>query len=287
MRLTGALSHFRLFDKLFSQHNLKEQTTKILQNSNNTEVMWMSFESSRSKGRIATLLIVLLPIISSVVYVPLYFLRLPTNNVIYLSVVLSALSYAGYILFLVAMKGMSKVYNDARIFRNSLFGFVASIVGAVVFLIVAFGFLVPILDQLTAYAATPGTVPPLSIIVSFLQVMVAVLIGGSILAAINGFFYRRAFYALAEKSGENNFRTAGLLMLLGGALTIVLVGGLLFFIGWIIAAIGFFSLKPKSTQTYTPPSQELSGQALTKRCPSCGAENSLDAVYCAHCGNKL
>ena len=72
--------------------------------------------------------------------------------------------------------------------------------------------------------------------------MVAVLIGGFILAAINGFFYRRAFYALAEKSGEGNFRTAGLLMLLGGALTIVAVGGLLFFIGWIIAAIGFFNL---------------------------------------------
>ncbi|MDI9579000.1 MAG: DUF996 domain-containing protein [Candidatus Bathyarchaeia archaeon] len=55
---------------------------------------------------------------------------------------------------------------------------------------------------------------------------------------------------MAEKSGEDNFYMAGLLMLLGGALTIVVVGGLLFFIGWIIAAISFFSLKPKTTQTY-------------------------------------
>ena len=247
----------------------------------------MSFESSRSKGRIATLLIVLLPIISSVVYVPLYFLRLPTFNVIYLSLILSALSYASYILFLVAMHGLSRVYNDNRIFKNSLYGFIASIIGAVVFVIIAFVVLAPILDQFTAYASSPGAVPPLSIVTSFLQVMVAVLIGGSILAAINGFFYRRAFYALAEKSGEGNFRTAGLLMLLGGALTIVVVGGLLFFIGWIIAAIGFFSLKPKPTQTYTPPSRELSGQALTKRCPYCGTENNPDAIYCSHCGNKL
>ncbi len=214
----------------------------------------MSFESSRSRGRIATLLIVLLPIISSVVYVPLYFLRLPTNSIIYLSVALSALSYAGYILFLVAMHGMSKVYNDARIFKNSLYGFSASIVGAVVFLVVSIVFLVPILDQLTAYNATPGTSPPLSIIVSFLQVMVAVLIGRSILAAINGFFYRRAFYALAEKSGEGNFHTAGLLMLLGGALTIVVVGGLLFFIGWIIAAIGFL-LKPTQPKLLAPSTE--------------------------------
>jgi len=210
----------------------------------------MTFESSRQKGRIATLLIVLLPIISSVVYVPLYFLRLPTFNIIYLSLILSALSYAGYILFLVAMHGLSKVYNDARIFKNSLYGFIASIIGAVVFVVVAFWVLVPILEEFTVYAGSPGVTPPLSIVISFLQVMVAVLIGGSILAAINGFFYRRAFYALAEKSGEGNFHTAGLLMVLGGALTIVVVGGLLFFIGWIIASISFFSLKTKTTQTY-------------------------------------
>jgi uncharacterized membrane protein len=248
--------------------------------------MLMSFESSRSKGRIGTLLIVLLPIISSVVYVPLYFLRLPTFNVIYLSLILSALSYEGYILFLIAMQGLSRVYNDDRIFKNSLYGFIASIIGAVVFVTVAFLVLVPILDQFTAYAASPGTVPPLSIVISFLQIMVVVLIGGSILAAINGFFYRRAFDALAEKSGEGNFHTAGLLMLLGGALTIVVIGGLLFFIGWIIAAIGFSSLKPKPTQTYTSPSQNLSSQALTKRCPYCGTENSPDAAYCSHCGDK-
>lgn len=248
----------------------------------------MSLESSRSKGRIATLLIVLLPIVSSVVYVPLYFLRLPTFNVIYLSLILSALSYTGYILFLVAMHGLSRFYNDARIFKNSLYGFIASVIGAVVFVIVAFVVLVPILDQFTAYASSPGMVPPLSTVISFLQVMVAVLVGGSILAAINGFFYRRAFYALAEKSGEGNFHTAGMLMLLGGALTIVVVGSLLFFIGWIIAAIGFFNLKPKPTQTILPTTQNRPTQATTqKRCPNCGTENSPDTAYCAHCGNKL
>ena len=77
-----------------------------------------------------------------------------------------------YILFPVAMHGLSRVYNDARIFKNSLYGFIASIIGAVVFVIVAFLVLAPILDQFTAYASSPGTVPPLSIVISFLQVMV-------------------------------------------------------------------------------------------------------------------
>ena len=246
----------------------------------------MSFESSRSKGRIATLLIVLLPIISAVVYLPLYFLRLPTLSTIYISIILTALTYVGYIMFLVAMHGMSKVYNDARIFKNSLCGFAASIIGAVAFTIVAFVFLVPVLNQLTSLA-TSGSTPSLSTFVFLLEVLVVVWFGGSVLAAINGFFYRRAFYVLAEKSGEGNFRTAGLLLVLGGALTIVIVGGLLFFIGWVVAAIGFFSLKPQPTQAYVPSSQEVPAQAVIKRCPYCGAENRPDAIYCSHCGNKL
>ena len=113
------------------------------------------------------------------------------------------------------------------------------------------------------------------------------MIGGSIFAAVNGFFYRRAFYALAKKSGESNFRTAGLLMLLGGALTIVVVGSLLFFVGWILVAIGFFSLKSTFPQAYTPSSQEVPVQALIKHCSCCGAENSPDAIYCSRCGNRL
>lgn len=246
----------------------------------------MSIESNGSKGHIATLLIVLLPIISAAVYLPLYFLRLPPMSTIYISIILTALTYVGYILFIVAMHGMSKAYVDDRILKNSLYGFTASIIGAVAFTIGAFMFLVPVLNQLTA-SATSATTTSLSTIVSLFEGLVAVWLGGSVLAAINGFFYRRAFYALAEKSGEGNFRTAGLLMVLGGALTIVIVGGLFFFIGWVVAAIGFSSLKPKPTQAYMPPSQEVPAQAMIKRCPYCGAENSPDAIYCTYCGNKL
>lgn len=239
----------------------------------------MSFESSRSKGRIATLLIILLPIITAIVSAPLYFFRLPISNIIYLSAVFSALSYAGYILFLVAMNGMSKYYNDSKIFKNSLYGFVASIVGAVAFTTIVYAFLVPLFDELIAYSTTPGAVPPLSIFISFLQVIVVIWLSAFVIAILNGFFYRRAFYTLADKSGEGNFRTAGLLMIIGGALTIVLVGGLIFFIGWIFAAMGFFSMKPKSTQAYTLTPQEVPTQAMTqkKQCPNCGAGNSADA----------
>jgi len=51
-----------------------------------------------------------------------------------------------------------------------------------------------------------------------------------VILIISSFFWKRAFNKLAEKSGNNNFNTAGLLILIGAAVPIVGIGGL---IGWI------------------------------------------------------
>jgi uncharacterized membrane protein len=64
----------------------------------------------------------------------------------------------------------------------------------------------------------------------------------------------RAFNKLGEKSEVDNFKTAGLLYLLGGALAIVGIGALLSWIAWIFAFMGFRSLKPKNIQTTASPS---------------------------------
>jgi ribosomal protein L40E len=78
-------------------------------------------------------------------------------------------------------------------------------------------------------------------------------------------------------------------MIIGGALTILFVGGLIFFIGWIVATMGFSSMKPKPTQTSPITPQEVPTQVMPqkKQCLNCGAENSIDAIFCSHCGNKL
>lgn len=155
--------------------------------------------------------------------------------------------------------------------------------------IVVYAFLVPLFNELSAYSTSPSAVPQLSFFISFLQVIVVIWLGAAVIAILNGFFYRRAFYAPSEKSGEGNFRTAGLLMIIGGALTILFVGGLIFFIGWIVATMGFSSMKPKPTQTSPILPQEVPAQAMAqkKQCLNCGAENSIDAIFCSYCGNKL
>jgi uncharacterized membrane protein len=167
----------------------------------------------------------------------------------YLSFIFSIPIYAAYILFLAAMNGLAKYYNDLAIFRNSLYGFVTSVFGGIVFIIIIYAFLIPTFDQLITTPITPGTPPSLSVLLPFLRVIAVVWLSVFVMALVQGIFYRPAFYALAEKSGESNFRTAGLLMLIGGVLTIILVGGLIFFIGWIFAAMGFFSMRAKDVSS--------------------------------------
>ena len=63
---------------------------------------------------------------------------------------------------------------------------------------------------------------------------------------------RKTFNTLAQKSGEASFATAGKLLWWGAILTIVFVGLVLIFIGWIYATIGFFTMKPQQQQPYNP-----------------------------------
>ena len=47
---------------------------------------------------------------------------------------------------------------------------------------------------------------------------------------------------------EQNFKQAGLFMIIGGILMIIFVGGIIYFIGLIFAVLGFFNLNPKNSQ---------------------------------------
>lgn len=208
----------------------------------------MSFESSRLKGRIATLLMLLLPILMVIISITLSLSRLLPSANPYVSIIFVIPSYAAYILFLASMNGLAKYYNEPEIFKNSLYPFIISSTAGLASLVVAYTFVSPILDQLSAYTTSPGNVPPTSLLLSFFLVFGLVWIAVSVVGVLNGFFYRRAFYALAEKSGEQNFKQAGLFMFIGGILMIIIVGGLTFFIGLIFAIFGSFSMKSKDSK---------------------------------------
>lgn len=209
----------------------------------------MSFESLRLKGRVSTLLMLLVPIIVGSTSVLLSLLRLYSSNNPYVSIIFVIPNFVVYILFLVAMNGFAKYYNDSKIFTNSLCAFIVSNATGIAFLIITYTFVTPLLDQLPTTISSPGDVPQLSVVLPIIQVVAFIWIAMALIGILNGFFYRRAFNALAEKSGEQNFKQAGLFMFIGGILMIIFVGALLYLIGLIFAILGFFSMKPKAFQT--------------------------------------
>jgi uncharacterized membrane protein len=185
------------------------------------------------------------------------------------------LNLIGIILVLISMKGMAEYYNDDDLFKNTLFGFIFGIIGALALIPVIILFVFPIAVGST-FVGAPTTFGGIGLII----VSIVVLYIFSLLGAI---FYRKSLNILAEKSRDKNFETAGLILLIGAA--IPLLGEILKFIAWILAATGFFSIK---TPTKLPPTEPfISFSEEKKFCQFCGAENKDDAAFCWKCGKKI
>jgi hypothetical protein len=75
---------------------------------------------------------------------------------------------------------------------------------------------------------------------------------------------------------------AGLILLIGAAIPVI--GELLKFIAWILAAVGFFNIK-KSSQI----KESVDSVISTKKqfCAYCGAPIIPEAAFCQKCGKKI
>jgi uncharacterized membrane protein len=268
----------------------------------------MSLESGRKLGLTASLITVIMPIIMVIslvffifsiiaaiptgpnpVPVPTTFSPLPFFGLIITIALAGIISFVGIILFIVAMHRLAEYYNEPGIFKNTLYAFILNIVGGfvvaaieIVLLVASIGSIQSIVS--TPQVSTPSAFNPLftQLIVEFIAVFAVALVFGIVSAVL----YMRAFNKLAEKSGVGTFRTVGLLYLIG---TVVPIGGILVWVAWILAAIGFHSLKPSSTSTfaYSTPQATAPSIAQKRYCPYCGRENRANAVYCGFCGKQL
>jgi uncharacterized membrane protein len=163
------------------------------------------------------------------------------------------LSLVGIILVFIALKGMADYYNDSGIFQNALYGLIFLIIGVIVGAVV-------ILGAFFGIGWTAGMMPSdysdmaaLTTFIGTIVIGVVILFVFYLLAAI---FFKKSFDSLKTKTGENMFGTAGMLMLVGAILTIVLVGLILMLIAWILAAVAFFSMKtgaPPAAPAPPPP----------------------------------
>lgn len=168
----------------------------------------MSFESSRSLGRTVTLLIIISPIISLIISFSVLFFQ-PLSNSLYLSIVFSIFSFAAYILFLAAMDGLAKYYEDPRniqeqplrvhchhCWSNRFHYHHVCIPSSNI----------KSVDH-NSYHSGRSCPFTLSFFISSLWHRFFWL-SAFVIALVQGIFYRRAFYALAEKSGESKLRQA-------------------------------------------------------------------------------
>jgi uncharacterized membrane protein len=204
----------------------------------------LSLESGRKMGLIASITAIVSPFFALTVTFALalpifpffYFGFSPISSspeflialiaVLIVAVVLVVLQAVTFIL---AMHRLSRYYGEPEIFNNLkrailvnvyFFAGFAVYVAALFFLTFLLGLLIPII----------------------LAALVAVI--------MTVVYVRRAFIRLGEKSGIENFKTAGLLYLLGAFIPFAEL------IGWVFAFIGFKSLKP-AENTFSSPFEAM------------------------------
>lgn len=168
----------------------------------------------------------------------------------------------GLILVLVALNSLADYYKERRIFTNVLYGAILAIVGgviSVIVIVVAAINMLPILGiqisnwtdvsaiqkvNLQNFTNWSALAPYIGAIIGALVILFVCVVMAAVLL-------RRSLITLSEKSGTHLFATAGLLMLIGAALTIILVGLVLIWISVLLLAIAFFEMRTQPTQTQT------------------------------------
>lgn len=194
------------------------------------------------------------------------------------------LGIVGIILLFVGLKGLSDYYRDPSIYGHALKGLIFGIIGivAVSALSISFFGIFAVSTVATAgniFAAIGGLI--LTIVILVIAFVFYLLMAMNL---------RRAFNTLAERSGENMFRTAGTLLWVGAILTIIAVGLILVWIAFLILAIAFFSMKLAPAAPYAappPPAGPATAAPGTRYCPNCGSPVDANATFCPHCGKPL
>jgi len=256
----------------------------------------MSLESGRKLGLTASLITVIVPIVTIALYGFFLFSLISTiTNAItgggstltpysfpFLSfgiiwiafAAVGFVSFVGLILFIVAMHQLSQYYNEPKIFRNIIYSIVISIVGTVALFAILFAVIASTLMNTVVRAPTAAS----SFVWTFIIVLIVAFAVAIAIGVVSALLYKRAFNKLAEKSGVHSFDTAGLLILIGVFIPIVS------WVGWIFAASGFNALKPKP---YSPMPTAPTITTQIKFCLNCGMANNVNAAYCKNCGKKL
>ncbi len=187
----------------------------------------------------------------------------------------------GIILLFIGLKGLSDYYRDPSIYGHAFKGLIFGIIGTIAVTALS-------LTSFTSWFTIAPSAASVFAALGLLALTIVILIVAFVFYLLMAMNLKRAFNTLAEKSGENMFRTAGNLLWWGAILTIIAVGLILVWIAWLILAIAFFSMKLAPAQPYNQPYTAPPPPAAgTRYCPNCGSPVDANATFCPSCGKPL
>lgn len=175
---------------------------------------------------------------------------------------------AGLVLVFLSISEMSKLTKNKNIYNNFLVSFILGIVGAVLgglaiigmvarrFFrgMLGYGYILPYSRYPNfnlGIRRHPFEVPFYNFGISRnlgIGLLIGLAIFGLILYGIlvaRSYYLKKSYEEIAKETGVEHFKTAGNLMFFGSILSIVLVGFLIYFIGFVFEVVAFFSLPDK------------------------------------------
>jgi len=205
----------------------------------------MTLESSKNLGGVGAILIVI-------------------GTLPFLGAYTSIISLIGLILVLIALNGLANHYNERGIFNYALYGILTFIVGGVVTVAVVFVALVDFLSDIglslsnltdpTALSRIDWpSIVTLDTVLPFLATLLLALVVLFVFLVVSAFLIRRSLNLTSAKTGVGLFGTAGLLILIGAFLTIVIIGFLLIWIAAILLIVAFFQIRTQPAAVTSPP----------------------------------
>ena len=140
------------------------------------------------------------------------------------------LAIVGYILILIALNKISKIFNDDEVFKKYLYGIVLWIV-AVLIAIFAVGIsFISLLFSSLDY----GLMAVSSFLIGIMLFYILLVIGS--------YFIKKSYEKVSYYTGVDSFRICGLLYFIGTILLIVIVGVVVIIIAQVLEIVAYFSL---------------------------------------------
>jgi uncharacterized membrane protein len=170
------------------------------------------------------------------------------------------IALVGLILAMIGFKGLADYYTEAGVFNNALYAVILGMVGVGVFIgvviVAAFGLLAELGLDASNIADWSSRISQLDLqgMSSTIWGFAAqILLAGVVLwicLIVAAIFLRKSLGIVSTKSGVGMFGTTGLLILIGAVIPVI--GLLLIWIGLILLAVAFFSIRPQQAQPATP-----------------------------------